>query len=589
MNLPVTSQNGGLRRRRALVLGTAGLGGLLYGIDLGIIASALPYLEATLHLTPAQLSLVVAAVLLGCVFATLGAGVLCDRMGRRPVLIAAGVVFVASIPLIACADGFASLMAGRLLQGASAGLIGVAVPLYLAESLGAANRGSGVGLFQWMLTLGILVAALIGVAFSHEVDAVAKTGDTATVLAVKDRAWRSIFWTALPPGLLFLAGTWFLSESPRWLHRRGRIDAARAALLQVRDPVTAEAELAAMAEAAPSAATAASPNDTLWQRRYLHPFALACLVLACNQLTGVNSLIGYNTTILLQGGLDDVQAHWGYVVFNTIGCLATVIAVLLVDRIGRTVLLSIGTAGIVVCLAIIGFVFRASESEAIDCSAHVTTLVTAEQTVTLRFDQALADRLMAGKSDSGRPTTLVVISSYGGFRAASVPRRSDDAHAKELTITRERALPATALGAFLANPFADLDAARQAPLVIERAVITPVPTSTNGWLVAACLWAFKAFFAIGPGVCVWLALSELMPTRIRSTGMSIALLGNHMVSTTIAALFLPTVGSHGYGVVFLVFAGFTTVYFIIARFFLPETKGRTLEEIERSFAGRTAA
>jgi MFS family permease len=406
---------------------------------------------------------------------------------------------------------------------------------------------------------------------------------------VKDRAWRSIFWTALPPGLLFLAGTLFLGESPRWLHRRGRIDAARAALLRVRDPATAEAELAAMGDARPPTTKAAPATDPLWQRRYLHPFALACLVLACNQLTGVNSLIGYNTTILLQGGLDDVQAHWGYVVFNTIGCLATVIAVLLVDRLGRTVLLSIGTAGIVVTLATIGFVFRSSEAEAIDCREHLAALITANQTCTLRFDQALSDRLMAGRLEGGRATTLVVISSYGGFRSASVPRRSDDAHAKELTITRERALPATALGAFLANPFADLDAARQAPLVIERATITPVPTVANGWLVAACLWTFKAFFAIGPGVCVWLALSELMPTRIRSTGMSIALLGNHVVSTTIAALFLPTVGSHGYGVVFLLFAGFTTVYFIIARFFLPETKGRTLEEIERSFATRTAA
>jgi MFS family permease len=588
VNAPATTRSG-LRRRRALVLGTAGLGGLLYGIDLGIIASALPYLEATLHLTPAQLSLVVAAVLLGCVFATLGAGVVCDRMGRRPALIAAGVVFVASIPLIACAGGFASLMAGRLLKGASAGLIGVAVPLYLAESLGAANRGSGVGLFQWLLTVGILVAALIGMAFSLEVDAVVKSGDTATVLAVKDRAWRSIFWTALPPGVLFLVGAMLLGESPRWLHRRGRIDEARAALLRLRDPATAEAELAAMGQPVPDAGHATAPRDTLWQRRYLHPFALACLVLACNQLTGVNSLIGYNTTILLQGGLDDVQAHWGYVVFNTIGCAATVIAVLLVDRLGRTVLLSIGTAGIVVTLATIGFVFRASESEAIDCREHLSTLITAEQAVVVRFDQALSDRLVAGQAGGGRPTTLVVISSYGGFRSASVPRRSDDPHAKEVTITHERALPATALGAFLANPFADLDAARRAPLVIERAVITPVPTSANGWLVACCLWAFKAFFAIGPGVCVWLALSELMPTRIRSNGMSIALLGNHVVSTTIAALFLPTVGSHGYGAVFLLFAGCTTVYFIIARFFLPETKGRTLEEIERSFARRAAA
>jgi MFS transporter, SP family, solute carrier family 2 (myo-inositol transporter), member 13 len=91
------------------------------------------------------------------------------------------------------------------------------------------------------------------------------------------------------------------------------------------------------------------------------------------------------------------------------------------------------------------------------------------------------------------------------------------------------------------------------------------------------------FYAVGPGVCVWLALSELMPTRIRSNGMSIALLLNRVVSTTIAAVFLPVVGKYGYSSMFFVFAGCTLVYFIIAAFFLPETKGKTLEEIEEHF------
>jgi len=94
---------------------------------------------------------------------------------------------------------------------------------------------------------------------------------------------------------------------------------------------------------------------------------------------------------------------------------------------------------------------------------------------------------------------------------------------------------------------------------------------------------FMAFFAIGPGVCVWLALSELMPTRIRSNGMSIALLINQAVSTGIAAVFLPTVGKFGYSTVFFGFAGCTVIYFLTAAFFLPETKGKTLEEIEIYF------
>jgi SP family myo-inositol transporter-like MFS transporter 13 len=163
--------------------------------------------------------------------------------------------------------------------------------------------------------------------------------------------------------------------------------------------------------------------------------------------------------------------------------------------------------------------------------------------------------------------------------------RSDDISAKPIEITRESCLPANKVVAFFSNPFSNLDAARQAPLRIENALITPVPSSHNGWLVAITLFVFMAFYAIGPGVCVWLALSELMPTRIRSNGMSIALLLNQAVSTTIAAIFLPTVGKHGYAVMFFGFAACTVIYFITAAVFLPETKGKTLEEIEAHFEG----
>jgi hypothetical protein len=142
--------------------------------------------------------------------------------------------------------------------------------------------------------------------------------------------------------------------------------------------------------------------------------------------------------------------------------------------------------------------------------------------------------------------------------------------------------------AFFKNPFGNLDAARTAPLKIERALIQRVPGAGHGWLVAAGLYIFVAFYAIGPGVCVWLALSELMPTRIRSNGMSIALVLNQLVSTTLAAIFLPVVSKHGYSTMFFLFAGFTVIYLVTVTFFLPETKGKTLEEIEKHFEGTAA-
>ena len=119
--------------------------------------------------------------------------------------------------------------------------------------------------------------------------------------------------------------------------------------------------------------------------------------------------------------------------------------------------------------------------------------------------------------------------------------------------------------------------------MIQKALVGRVPDAGHGWLVALGIYVFIAFYALGPGVVVWLALSELMPTRIRSNGMSIALVINQLVSTTLAAIFLPFVSKHGYSSMFFLFAGFTVVYFVVAAFFLPETKGKTLEEIEAHF------
>ncbi len=587
----MSNEKAGYNRFLLLV---AGLGGLLYGVDVGIIAGALPYLEATSGLNAGQLSIVVAAVLLGSVISTLFAGALADWIGRKPLMALSGLLFVCSIPVIALSHGYESLVFGRLLQGVSAGLIGVVVPLYLAECLAATSRGKGTGIFQWLLTLGIVTAAVVGMYFSFRVEEVARLGDAAKLFAFKDTAWRSIFWVSLPPGILFVIGSFMVSESPRWLFRRGQRDAAYAALVRSRTDEQAAVELAEMetTAAAEKAQTSsgAQVRESLLRRKYVIPFVLACIIIACNQATGVNSIIGFNTNILLQSGLSDVQAHWGYVLFTIVNFLMTIGGVLLVDRKGRKFLLSVGSAGIIVSLICTGMLFRRTESLRVDSRDGVQAMADASQKVTLLYDTKAANDLLAASGDAGkaigsRPTSLVVIYSYGDFRAATKVARSDDQGAQPIEITRESCVPVNKVVAFFSNPFSNLEAARTAPLKIDAALITPVPSTHNGWLVAISLFVFMAFFAVGPGVCVWLALSELMPTRIRSNGMSIALLINQAVSTGIAAMFLPTVGKYGYSTMFFGFAACTVLYFITAAVFLPETKGKTLEEIEAHFEG----
>jgi MFS transporter, SP family, solute carrier family 2 (myo-inositol transporter), member 13 len=572
----------------------AGLGGLLYGVDVGIIAGALPYLEATSGFNAGQLSTVVAAVLLGSVISTLFAGTLADWMGRRLLMTLSGVLFVISIPIIAASHGYEPLVLVRLLQGISAGLIGVVVPLYLAECLSASSRGKGTGIFQWLLTLGIVTAAVVGMYFSIRVEQVARLGDPAQLFAFKDTAWRSIFWVSLPPGVLFVIGSVLVAESPRWLYRQGKRDAALTALLRSRDKNQAELELAEMeqASAAEKSQTSTGTNirESLLRRKYAIPFLLACLILALNQATGVNSIIGYNANILIQSGLSDLQAHWGYVIFTIVNFLTTIGGVVLVDRKGRKFLLSVGTAGIIVSLLCTAFLFHRTEQLRVDARTAIQAMVTSNQSLALPYNTQAASQLLASsgaQSPNQNPTSLVIIYSCGEFRGATQAVRSDDDAAKPIEITREACLPANKVVAFFSNPFGNLDAARQSPLLIDNALITPIPRKDSGILVAITLFIFMAFYAVGPGVCVWLALSELMPTRIRSNGMSIALLLNQAVSTAIAAVFLPTVGKYGYSTMFFAFAACTVVYFIIAAFFLPETKGKTLEEIEAHFEGST--
>jgi SP family myo-inositol transporter-like MFS transporter 13 len=573
-----------------LLLLVAGLGGLLYGVDVGIIGGALPYLEATSGLNASQLSIIVAAVLLGSVISTLFAGLLADLLGRKPLMVISGVIFVLSIPVIALSHGFTPLFFGRLLQGVSGGLVGIVVPLYLAECLSAQDRGKGTGAFQWLLTLGIFSAAAIGIYYSYRVAGLATSTSAAEVFGVKDQAWRRIFWMSMPPGLLFVVGSLFVAESPRWLYKRGRKEPALQALLRSRSRQQATLELEEMEHTSLSAQASSSAmvaKDSLLRRKYVIPFTLACIILFCNTATGINSIVGYNTDILLQSGLSDLQAHWGYVLFTLTNFLMTIVGMTLVDKKGRKFLLTLGTSGIIVCLLFVGVCFLRTEKNRVDVGSAIQAMVGPDQKLMLHFDQGEARRLLATHGPAvDMPLdrlALSVIYSYGGFSATTHSLRSGDRGEAPVPIDRQSSLPASKVEAFFRNPFVNLDASRTAPLTIEHAYIGPVPDETHGWLVALGLYGFVAFYALGPGVCVWLALSELMPTRIRSNGMSVALVINQLVSTTLAAIFLPVVGKYGYSMMFFLFCGFTLIYLITAAFFLPETKNKTLEEIEAHF------
>jgi MFS family permease len=541
------------------VLLVAGLGGLLYGVDLGIIAAALLYLGKTISLTVAQTGLLVAAVLGGSMVSSLIAGLLADWLGRKKMMIVSGLMFVASVCLIVTSQGFTTLLAGRLLQGMSGGVIAVVIPLYLAESLRPESRGKGTAIFQLMVTFGVAVAATAGWFYTHQAEAAiaAAAGNPILIRAAQNHAWRSMFLAMVYPGIVFFAGTLPLVESPRWLYRKARTADAMTSLLRLCSPEEAALQLGEMQSlAAKGTATSAGTGDSLLQKKYIFPFILACVILACTQATGINSILGFLVVILKQAGMSATHATMGDFAVKLIHFLVTFVAAALIDRKGRTFLLKVGTGGIICSLLVCAILFYSFESKRVDLREQIQQ---ARQGNSLNLPVSTA---MFDRKPGARPMALTVLYSYGrGNRVATAVSSDQPA---VLKIIPE-----------------GIDASR--PLTIKRAFYGPIATETTGWLMMLSLGAFVSFFSLGPGVVVWLALSELMPTRIRSTGMGIALVLNQGVSTLIAALFLPVVGNLGFYAIFLFWAGCTTLYFITSAFFLPETKGKTLEEIEKLF------
>ncbi len=497
----------GVKRYAKFLLVMAGLGGLLYGVDVGVIAAALPYIERTSTFTQNEIGWIVGMALWGSLPSSMVAGLLAEWFGRKRMIVVSALLFLISIPVI-CASGFFEggnfwmMVGGRGLQGAAAGLFGVIVPMYLAECLDADSRGKGTGMFQLLLTIGLVFVAVIGffvtsvigdAKIAVDAKAVEKGVEAAAVTFAQIKewmapdqitswvhAWQTIFLLSCIPGIILFIGAFRLKESSRWLYRKGRKDEALASLAanngeakakEILDEMIAADEAAAAEKAKNAAAT-----DSLFQKKYVIPFILAVVILACNQTTGINSVLNYTVTIFQKTGMQGAFANISDVAIKVMNCVMTVVACALVDKKGRKFLLKLGTSGIIIGLCGVGSIFFA----------------------------------------------------------------------------------------------------------ISKGWV--VPSMTTGVLATIFFFMFIGFYAVGPGVCVWLALTELMPTRIRANGMAIAMIINQGVSAGIATIFPKWCSwTNDNGSVFFVLAGFTVIYFITAAFFLPETKGRTLEEVEQYF------
>lgn len=432
------------------------LGSILYGYDIGIVNGALSFMGKDLNLTDTQLSLIAAAVLGGGCIATLVSGPLSDKFGRRTMMRLAAVVFLVGVGIILAAHSYNTAFIGRLVQGVGVGIITIVIPLYLVECTPSHVRGKVISLFQLFLTGGILLA--------YGMDRVLiSTGN-----------WRYMFFSIFVPGTLFLLGTLFLAESPRWLFSKGKVKKARSVLRRSHSNEETDAELEDMHKLHHEKEKMSLSKffNHLGQRKYSVPFTIALSIAILGQLTGINSILQFSTLMLQHSGFaSNKVSMMGSVGVGAVNFILTFVGLMLIDRIGRKPLLTIGTLGVIIALLFCGFV-----------------------------------SLMPNTAHKGNLLTIGLVIYVG-------------------------------------------------------------------------------FFAVGPGIVVWLAISELMPMSIRGTGMAVCLFANSLASTLLAASVTHIAKwAGGYQGVFWLCAGFTVIYLLIAAFVLPETKNQTLEKIEMRFA-----
>lgn len=356
-NNVVTTHSSG-RRFVYTAAAFAGLGGLLFGYDTGVISGAELFLSKDFTLSTFALEVIVSGVLLGAAAGALVGGRLADRFGRRTLLIATALIFAAGAVLCALATSPNILVIGRIIVGIGIGLASGTVPVYISEVAPHDARGWTVSIFQLAITLGILLAYLVDYSFASI------------------QGWRWMFGLAVVPAAIFGLGMLFLPESPRWLLKRGQRDAARAILFRSRAPSEADMELREIEQSLAQAQERGSWRDLL--EPTLRPALLVGIGLAIfQQVTGINTVIYYAPMIIQSAGIPSASgAILATAGIGAVNVLMTLVSMWLIDRIGRRPLLLTGIAGMTITLCVLGWAFHsASPSGSLSWLAVISMMV----------------------------------------------------------------------------------------------------------------------------------------------------------------------------------------------------------------------
>lgn len=438
-----------------LIAAVAALGGLLFGYDTGVISGALLFIRQVMALSPTMQGVVVAIALAGAAAGASVAGYISDRAGRRPVILCAGLLFIAGAVLSAIAQDVTVLMTGRLIVGVAIGVASMLTPLYLAEISPASDRGAIVSLNQLCITGGILVSYLVGFA-----------------LAGVSGGWRWMLALGALPGLILAVGMLVLPESPRWLAGRGRMPDAEAVLRRLRGTADVSNELNGLRTDLMREGRMSSGAAALLSPRLRRPLIIGIGLAMFQQVTGINTVIYFAPTIFQSAGLSSaatsILATAGVGAVNVI---MTLVSIRLIDRLGRRQLLYWSLGGMALTLFVLSAAFHAGASGQL------------------------------------------------------------------------------------------------------------------AWIAVASVAAFVGFFAIGLGPVFWLLIAEIFPLDLRGRAMSLATVANWGFNLIVSATFLNIVAAVGSAGAFLLYAVLSVLALVFIAMLVPETKGRTLEQIEAALDG----
>ena len=498
------------------------LGGFLMGFDASVISGVVTFIEPEFNLSTIQLGWAVASLTLTATLAMMVSGPLSDRFGRRAVLKWAAVLFMISAVASALAPNYFSLVAARMLGGLGVGAALIIAPMYIAELSPPDIRGRMVSFNQLNIVIGISVAF-----FSNYLILSLGQSDLAwaQTLRLGDWNWRWMLGVEALPAVFYFLALFSVPESPRWLVMHGRNADALDVMARVSDRERAEAELADVLESLD--AEADEERGTL--RELFQPamklvLTIGVMVAVLQQITGINSVFFYAPMIFEQSGIGTDASFMQAVLVGLVNLVFTVLAIMLIDRLGRKPLLGFGLGGIAFCMLLLAYGFGSA-----------TYMLSSEAIMALPAGM---------NTEALLPLAGQVFDSDVAFNnalAAAIGSEAFSAH---------------------------------------QSVLVSSAISMNPTLILVGILGFVASFAISLGPVMWVLFSEMFPNRVRGIAISFVGLINSAVSFTVQLVFPWELENLGSSTTFLIYGIFAILGLVFVMRLLPETKGRSLEELE---------